>query len=641
MPLADPVQSPTTTNPLLSGIIWGDRWQSAGQQTQLRIHLATTEQFAFQGQTSQALNPLAEETAAFNTMLALYERIINVDFQVATNINDADIVFAFVAGTDPTIAEVEGTLGIADAPDRTVANFRGAVLVNRDAYQNQSTDGLVQGGYDFITLMHEFGHALGLAHPHDTGGTSTVYPGVTPNQSEGDLGDFNLNQGVYTMMSYNNSWQSAPQGPVNPANFSARGFEGTPMAIDIAALQFLYGANTTYNNTSTVYTLPTANATGSFYSSIWDTGGIDEIRQSSNTNSTIDLRAATITVANGGGGFMSFVNGIDGGFTIAQNVVIENATGGGGIDTLIGNAANNVLRGNGAADSLSGNDGSDSLFGGLGGDALNGGDGFDYARYDDATAAVRASLVAAGSNTGEAAGDTYVSIEGLIGGASNDVLYGNGVDNILSGNNGNDTLFGGLGADSLRGGDGIDYARYDDANYGNLVLSLANAAQNQGTGAAGDLYNGIEGIIAGAGNDRIGGNGFVNFLYGLGGNDIIAGNGGNDSLFGGAGLDTFVFNTALNATTNVDIIGDFVAADDTIQIDRSFFSNALALGALSADAFNTGAAASDTSDRFIYNTATGALSFDADGNGNAFDLVRFATLTGAPTLNAADFIIVA
>jgi len=91
-------------------------------------------------------------------------------------------------------------------------------------WDSPGTGALEQGGYGFVTIIHELGHGFGLAHPHDTGGSSTVFPGVsTPFD---DYGNFNLNQGVYTMMSYNDGWQTSPDGMPPPV--SAYGYEGTP-----------------------------------------------------------------------------------------------------------------------------------------------------------------------------------------------------------------------------------------------------------------------------------------------------------------------------------------------------------------------------------------------------------------------------
>jgi serralysin len=105
---------------------------------------------------------------------------------------------------------------------------------------------------------------------------------------------------------------------------------------------------------------------------------------------------------------------------------------------------------------------------------------------------------------------------------------------------------------------------------------------------------------------------------------------------GGAGADTFVFNAALGAG-NVDEILDFANGVDLIRRDPSVFA-ALGAGPLDANAFVIGTAALDGDDRIIYNSTTGGLFYDADGDG-AGAAIQFATLTGAPTLIADDFII--
>ena len=89
--------------------------------------------------------------------------------------------------------------------------------------------------------------------------------------------------------------------------------------------------------------------------------------------------------------------------------------------------------------------------------------------------------------------------------------------------------------------------------------------------------------------------------------------------------------------SNCTGIVDFIHDDDTIVLDDAVFAG-LALGALTAGAFRTGAAAADADDRIIYNGATGQLFFDPDGVGGAAQ-VQFATLTGAPAINASDFLV--
>lgn len=136
---------------------------------------------------------------------------------------------------------------------------------------------------------------------------------------------------------------------------------------------------------------------------------------------------------------------------------------------LEGNALNNIIRGLAGNDNLQGQKGNDTLNGGLGADTLNGGEGLDVASYEQANSPVKVDLANFQDNAGEAAGDEYISIEGVIGTNFDDTLTGDNEDNILvglkgidrlSGRGGNDTLEGGKGADTLDGGEGIDLVSY-------------------------------------------------------------------------------------------------------------------------------------------------------------------------------------
>lgn len=318
---------------------------------------------------------------------------------------------------------------------------------------------------------------------------------------------------------------------------------------------------------------------------------------------------------------------------------VENAITGSGNDVVRGSGENNILSTGAGTDNLSGLGGDDTLIGGAGADILNGGLGIDTASYAGAVAGVVASLINPASNTGDAAGDTYFSIEKLVGSDFNDNLSGDNSANILAGGNGNDTLIGGAGADFLSGGAGFDAVSYFTATAA-VAANLTNAASNTGD-AAGDTYDSIEYLFGSGFNDILSGNSVANLIRGGSGNDIIRGYAGNDTLTGNSGNDTFAFNTALNAATNLDVITDFNVANDTISLENAIFTAIGALGTLAAAAFraNTTGLAGDASDRIIYETDTGDLLYDADGTG-ATAGIQFARLTSGLALTNLDFIIV-
>ena len=133
-------------------------------------------------------------------------------------------------------------------------------------------------------------------------------------------------------------------------------------------------------------------------------------------------------------------------------------------------------------------------------------------------------------------------------------------------------------------------------------------------------------------NNSLTGNGGANVLDAGSGNDRLDGASGNDTLTGSDGADTFAFTTQLNALRNVDTITDFVSGVDTIALSPEIFRQiGFTGGPGTAAFFHAGSAAHDADDRIIYDTVTGALSYDADGTG-PLAAVQFAALLGTPSL---------
>ncbi|UWR42399.1 M10 family metallopeptidase C-terminal domain-containing protein [Phaeobacter inhibens] len=129
-------------------------------------------------------------------------------------------------------------------------------------------------------------------------------------------------------------------------------------------------------------------------------------------------------------------------------------------------------------------------------------------------------------------------------------------------------------------------------------------------------------------------------LRGGRGNDLLDGGLMADTLIGGKGDDFFRFSTELGAD-NIDEIRDFDAASDTILLDSAIFTDAGEIGVLDFGAFHSSASgtALDGADRIVYNTDSGALSYDADGLGGV-DAIQFAQLQSGLQLGADDFVII-
>ncbi|GHC50356.1 calcium-binding protein [Neogemmobacter tilapiae] len=184
----------------------------------------------------------------------------------------------------------------------------------------------------------------------------------------------------------------------------------------------------------------------------------------------------------------------------------------------------------------------------------------------------------------------------------NDTMIGTALGDSLEGFGGNDVIQGFAGQDELQGGNGRD----------RLVLGRGNDAG-----------------IGNAGNDTI--------LGGIG-NDTLYASAGQDLLTGGAGADDFRFEET-PATTAGNRITDFQAGLDDIVLKSSEFGG-LAAGVVDKNHLRIGNAALDANDFLIYNKATGALFYDADGNGVG-EKVQFAAVTAGTNLTNADFLIIA
>lgn len=432
-----------------------------------------------------------------------------------------------------------------------------------------------RGGLNFVTFLHEIGHGLGLNHPHADEIGERAFPGVTGQFS---TGRFEFNSGLYTVMSYNDATPSIGDPPSQ-----GYGWAATPMAFDIAAIQLIYGPNMQTGAGANTYTLPHVNGPGTFWQSIWDAGGIDTIVASPAAldSAVIDLRAATLRPEPGGGGQFSRVGNTYGGFTIANGVVIENATGGAGNDVLQGNAAANTLRGDFGSDRLIGGAGDDILIGGPQRDELFGGDGDDILRPGGV-----GELVDGGPGTDTldfADSDEPVTVtlpndtENLIGSAFADDLTGSIGANVIRGGGGDDTIRGGgrdtlMGEDgddtiestgigaTLDGGDGFDTLTFRGFDTGFVIDLTAGTATAQGTTF--DRFTGFERVIGSPFDD-------VFLASGLR-DDMVSAREGADRFELGGGFDTVSYaalDRAIIADLTAGLVWDGVALDRLIAVE--------------------------------------------------------------------------
>lgn len=367
-----------------------------------------------------------------------------------------------------------------------------------------------------------------------------------------------------------------------------------------------------------------------------------------------------------------------------------------GDDIVNGGGGNDTLYGGDGGDELNGGTGADKMEGGLGDDVYfvdNAADIVDETGDALGTDEVRASInYTLGDNLENLTLIGKAALKGT-GNALDNFITASDTGNILDGGQGDDTLLGGLGRDVLIGGDGTDslnggegndiylftsYQEHTEAEISDaagiadevrfastidgdqlflfggdtgierVVIGTGTAAVANTSGntaldiTASDFGNALT-IIGNAGNNQLFGTGFDDVISGGAGDDMLYGEAGNDQLTGGGGKDIFFIDFTDNTpnSDDADTITDFVHGTDLIYLSPDWAGN-LSHGldfSLGADAFIGGTQAATPTQMIIYDSVSGSLYYDGDGNGTDIAPIQIAIigLGSHPTLSSSDF----
>ena len=335
------------SNEFLRSILWGTKWTNlpnneltwtinyADSQSTVNIPEMGTKNL-YTSLPIQVIDAVSQCMADLSDVIQLKtKRVYNVgEAFLSFNFLDASSVgYDFLGMANPPVTSNDPYYN----EEKTYTNLTSNFWASGNIYLAYETSHNYQkGSYYYDVMVHEMGHAIGLSHPHDNGGNSSIMTGVT--SAFGDFGTYNANMQPITVMSYNDL-----DSPFLPDTVQSTGFMGTMGPLDIEALQYMYGVNTTYNSTNTVYTFPNSNS-NKFWQTIYDTGGIDTIDASLATSDTIiNLENSTLANNTEYAGVKFSYNQF-GGMTIAKrSTIIENVIGSGFNDEITGNSQNNEI----------------------------------------------------------------------------------------------------------------------------------------------------------------------------------------------------------------------------------------------------------------------------------------------------------
>lgn len=529
------------------------------------------------------------EQSAFSSTAALWSAVANVTFVKA----------------DPLAAQVlisRASDGTASAgQSRFFAGQTGTANMGRATKGTIEIDTSVQGfgplggsinnfgGYPTLTLIHEWGHVLGLGH----GGAYDEGAQV----SEVALTSFDNR--AWSVMSYIEPGSANEWGSTRATNGLLYGNDPTtPMPLDIIAIQRVYGVavNTPLSGGQTYgFSSNIGGEIGKYYDFTQNTRPVITLWNKGDGNSFNVSGFSQASRVNLTDGSFSSVGGMTGNVAIAYGTRIDTLVLGSANDEAQGNDNGNVITGGAGADLLDGGSGNDHLYGGGmtavagdGADTVNGGAGNDYIQ----------------GNAGDDRLDGGAGSDRIQGGQGNDGIIGGSGNDSINGNLGNDSIDGGADNDSLRGGQGNDS------------------------------------LTGGTGHD---------VLMGDLGADTLVGGAGGDTLTGGGEADVFqfasgdaTFSTAGSLANMVETITDFADGIDHIRLG---FGMPGSIVQRSADSFSSATAMAEASLNAQGSTTVMAIGVGNDtflfydaGSATPLEAVRLTGLSNPALISTADFI---
>ncbi|OYU70712.1 MAG: hypothetical protein CFE28_12360 [Alphaproteobacteria bacterium PA2] len=444
----------------------------------------------------------AGQSLALDQAMAAWDKVIRPNF-THTNPATQQTTIRVAFSNDTDLNNIWGYASTGNLENYITSNpsFTKAFLENSfvtnfgrlyDIWINAEhvSESFTAGTYNYIALVHELGHAIGLNHPFEG---SNPLPAEWDNKRYSIMSYTDIDEYVVSFERRADNLLYGLRPWVNPT---------TPMSFDIQVAQQIYGAETLAGAGADTYTFNQSSPT---FETIYDPSGMDTIDLSTHTRasilnltpgtwSSVDYFKISDQIAYWQAQFPTYSGSYiaslfsdaskvyewKNNVFIMANTTIETVKAGSGADSITSNAADNSIFGGAGNDTITDPSGSNYLRGDDGNDSLSGGTGFDDIN----------------GNMGNDTARGGAGADWVVGGKDNDVLYGEAGNDIVYGNLGDDTCYGDDGNDTIRGGQADDWVI---GGAGNDWLSGDRGGDAVSGGPGADIFH----SSSGAGIDRV------------------------------------------------------------------------------------------------------------------------------------------